>query len=72
MQGRKVNKAAVNGNNFDTEVVYLVSVIMADSWLLNNLFVCLFINNTTAQLNKKMLSSPYQVGAKSDSYYVVQ
>ena len=27
MQGRKVNKSAVNGNYFDTEVVYLVSLI---------------------------------------------
>ena len=27
MQGLDVNKSAVKGNNFDTEVVYLVSVI---------------------------------------------
>ena len=37
MQGLKVNKSAVNGNNFDTEVVYLVSVIRVISWLLNSL-----------------------------------
>ena len=27
MQGIKVNKSAVKGNDFDTEIVYLVSVI---------------------------------------------
>ena len=37
MNGFKVNKLAVNGNNFGTEVVYLVSVIRVIGWLSNSL-----------------------------------
>ena len=43
----KVNNLAVEGNNFNAGVVYLVSVIRVISWLLNNLFMCLFIYNIT-------------------------
>ena len=47
MQGLKVNNSAIQGDNFDTEVVYLVNEIRVNSWLLNSIFVRLFINNTT-------------------------
>ena len=48
MQDLKANNnSAVKGNNFDPEVVYLVSVISVNSWLLDNLLVCLLIKNTT-------------------------
>ena len=39
MQGLKVNKSAVKGNNFDTDIVYLVSVIRVISWLLSSLLL---------------------------------
>ena len=42
MQGLKVSKSAVKGNNFDTEVVYLVSMMRVISLLLNSL-LSLFI-----------------------------
>ena len=37
MQALKVNKSSVQGNNFDTEVVHLVSVIRVIRGLLNHL-----------------------------------
>ena len=46
MQGFKVNKSAIKGNNFDTEVIYLVSVIRVISWLLNCLLFSITTSNT--------------------------